>query len=118
MLCHRCVFLNYIYFIILFWSSLWFTLQPGFQNGQPYPITVLAMTLGELNFVDNFVSGLDRTFYYDNLTLFILFAMIMPISLMNLLVCSDCCWTEIEEMCNAAIYLLYPAPSRTKPYCP
>lgn len=73
------------------------------------------MTLGELNFVDNFVSGLDRTFYYDNLTLFILFAMIMPISLMNLLVCSDCCWTEIEEMC---IYLLYPAPSRTKPYCP
>lgn len=79
----------FMYHDTLFWSSLWFTLQPGFENGQPYPITVLAMTLGELNFVDNFVSGLDRTFYYDNLTLFILFAMIMPISLMNLLVCSD-----------------------------
>lgn len=77
-----------VVFLLAFSQAFYITMAqtPGFQNGQPYPITVLAMTLGELNFVDNFVSGLDRTFYYDNLTLFILFAMIMPISLMNLLI--------------------------------
>ena len=61
-------------------------LQPGFQQDQPYPATVLSMTLGELNFIDNFLSGTDQAFYIDNLVLFSLFALIMPISLMNLLV--------------------------------
>jgi hypothetical protein len=44
------------------------------------------MTLGEINFIDNFMSGSNAAFYYDNLILFFLFALIMPISLMNLLV--------------------------------
>lgn len=72
------------------------------------------MILGELNFVDNFVSGFDCIFYYDNFILFILFVMIMFIFFMNLLVCFDCCWIEIEDMC---IYLLYFVFLWIKLYC-
>nr|XP_022316497.1 transient receptor potential cation channel subfamily A member 1-like [Crassostrea virginica] len=75
-------------FLLAFSQAFYITMAqtPGFQQDQPYPATVLSMTLGELNFIDNFLSGTDQAFYIDNLVLFSLFALIMPISLMNLLI--------------------------------
>ncbi|XP_062599136.1 transient receptor potential cation channel subfamily A member 1-like, partial [Saccostrea cucullata] len=77
-----------VLFLLAFSQAFFITMAQtsGFKNDQPYPLTVLSMTLGEINYIDNFMSGADAAFYVDNLILFLLFALIMPISLMNLLI--------------------------------
>ncbi|XP_048757850.2 transient receptor potential cation channel subfamily A member 1-like [Ostrea edulis] len=77
-----------VVFLIAFSQAFYITMSQtaGFQPGEFFPLTVLSMTIGEINFIDNFMSGSNAAFYYDNLILFFLFALIMPISLMNLLI--------------------------------
>ncbi|XP_056018698.1 transient receptor potential cation channel subfamily A member 1-like [Ostrea edulis] len=77
-----------VVFVIAFSQAFYITMSQtaGFQPGEFFPLTVLSMTIGEINFIDNFMSGSNAAFYYDNLILFFLFALIMPISLMNLLI--------------------------------
>ena len=60
--------------------------QPGFRENDFFPLTVLAMTLGEIGFVETFVESDNYPFTIDSYILITLFMIIMPIALMNLLV--------------------------------
>ena len=60
--------------------------QPGFRDDDFFPLTVLAMTLGEISYVDNFVENNNHPFTIDSYIIVTIFMLVMPIALMNLLV--------------------------------
>ena len=60
--------------------------QPGFRDEDFFPLTVLAMTLGEINYVDTFVSSDNNPFTIDAYIIITLFMIVMPIAVINLLV--------------------------------
>ncbi|KAL4239818.1 hypothetical protein ACF0H5_000620 [Mactra antiquata] len=59
---------------------------PGFRDHDFFPLTVLAMTLGEINFVDVYVERDNSPFIIDSYIIVTLFMIVMPIALMNLLI--------------------------------
>ncbi|OWF48478.1 Transient receptor potential cation channel subfamily A member 1 [Mizuhopecten yessoensis] len=75
-------------FLLSFASAFGITMAqtPGLTPDSWYPMTVLSMTLGELNFVSNYASETNAPFVVDNMLLMTMFMVIMPIGLMNLLV--------------------------------
>ncbi|XP_069125234.1 transient receptor potential cation channel subfamily A member 1-like isoform X2 [Argopecten irradians] len=77
-----------VLFLMSFASAFAITMAqtPGLTPDSWYPMTVLSMTLGELNFVSNYASSLNEPFVVDNMFLMTMFMVIMPIALMNLLV--------------------------------
>ncbi|KAK3091697.1 hypothetical protein FSP39_021951 [Pinctada imbricata] len=61
---------------------------PGFrrESSDAYPITVVAMMLGELNYITNFVMSDTSPFLIDNYFLILSFMITIPLALMNLLI--------------------------------
>ncbi|XP_053379727.1 transient receptor potential cation channel subfamily A member 1-like [Mercenaria mercenaria] len=59
---------------------------PGFRDNDVFPLTVLAMTLGEINFVDVYVEQDNSPFTADAYIIVTMFMIVMPIALMNLLI--------------------------------
>ena len=60
--------------------------QTGFRDKDFHPLTVLAMTLGEMNYIDIFVESNNFPFTIDSYILCGIFMLMMPIALVNLLV--------------------------------
>jgi len=60
--------------------------QPEFSDPGLSFVSVFDMALGELNYVDRFVISDTQPFRIDNLIIFTIFMVIVPISLMNLLI--------------------------------
>lgn len=60
--------------------------QDGFRSGQPSILSTLAMTLGEMQFRDNFVKGDDHPFNYELYGLFIVCCIFLNLALMNLMI--------------------------------
>ncbi|XP_052775475.1 transient receptor potential cation channel subfamily A member 1-like [Mya arenaria] len=60
--------------------------RPGFRDEDFFPLTVLSMTLGEIGFVETFVESNNSPFTVDSYIILILFVIVMPIALMNLLI--------------------------------
>ncbi|GFR84476.1 transient receptor potential cation channel subfamily A member 1 [Elysia marginata] len=60
--------------------------QEGFRSNQPAIISTLAMTLGEMQFRDNFISGDDSPFNYELYGLFIVCCIFLNLALMNLMI--------------------------------
>ncbi|RUS85388.1 hypothetical protein EGW08_006831, partial [Elysia chlorotica] len=60
--------------------------QDGFKQGQPSIISTLAMTLGEMQFRDNFIKGNNSPFTYDLYVLFIVCCIFLNLALMNLMI--------------------------------
>ncbi|XP_060064198.1 transient receptor potential cation channel subfamily A member 1-like [Ylistrum balloti] len=77
-----------VLFLMSFASAFAITMAqtPGLTPDSWYPMTVLSMTLGEINFVDNYSSTLNTPYTIDNMFLMGMFMIVMPIGLMNLLV--------------------------------
>ena len=63
-----------------------FCFQTGFREQDFSLLTVLAMTLGELNYVDVFVESNNFPFTIDSYIVCGVFMLMMPIALVNLLV--------------------------------
>ena len=61
-------------------------LQPEFGDPGLSFVSVFDMALGGLNYVDRFVISDIKPFRIDNLIIFTIFMVIVPISLMNLLI--------------------------------
>ncbi|XP_060576349.1 transient receptor potential cation channel subfamily A member 1-like [Ruditapes philippinarum] len=82
------VMLVLILFIMAFAQALGAVIAqvPGFRDNDVFPLTVLAMTLGEINFVDVYVEQDNSPFTVDAYIIVTLFMIIMPIALMNLLI--------------------------------
>ena len=64
--------------------------QPAFTDPWSAILNVLTMTLGEIEFVDNFVKEKFGPFQADVNILLVIFLFIMPIVLMNLMVRVQC----------------------------
>nr|XP_022316863.1 transient receptor potential cation channel subfamily A member 1-like [Crassostrea virginica] len=56
------------------------------DDDKPHSLFVLFMTLGELNFFDEYFKDGKQSFYMDNYIVFLLFFFIVSISMMNLLI--------------------------------
>ena len=72
---------------------------------QPSIITTLAMTLGEMQFRDNFIKGDNHPFKYELYGLFVICCIFLNLALMNLMV-------------RLSLSLLLPfPPSDYLPFC-
>ncbi|KAK3090273.1 hypothetical protein FSP39_010553 [Pinctada imbricata] len=67
-------------------GSVTLAMRDGFGEFDPSPLAVFAMTLGELNYIDTFVTSDNSPFTTDNYILVTIFMFVMPIALMNLLI--------------------------------
>ncbi|XP_059167280.1 transient receptor potential cation channel subfamily A member 1-like [Physella acuta] len=80
------IFILMLFFIVAWTVPLSIMLRQDGYDGAYALLSTLAMTVGELNFRDNFIRGDNTPFTYDLYGLFPFFCILMNLSLMNLMV--------------------------------
>ena len=86
--------------------------QTGFRDQDFSILTVLAMTLGEMNYVDVFVDNNNYPFTVDSYILVGIFMLMMPIALVNLLV-SNCTISYEPRHEKTCLWGLRPGKTQT-----
>ncbi|XP_074649063.1 uncharacterized protein LOC141904378 [Tubulanus polymorphus] len=76
------------FFICAFGSAFYIVMGklPVFETFEENTVTVMIMTLGEINYMDSFVHSDLGPFKHDGFILLVVFVIVMPIMIMNLLV--------------------------------
>lgn len=82
------VVLVFLMFASAFAGSFYIVMQnkPGFSDVGPMLINIVVMTLGEIEYIDGFLTDDLSPFYVDALLVLLVFLFLMPLVLMNLMI--------------------------------